>query len=138
MTVLYKQMPADGIMHYSWIMRGGYSSVPDLKAGEGAFYSDMLFNGDICGMNGTDFRKLLSSEGISMNCEAGLSSMRIYGTAPFSRMTLLMKSLLSVARTYSEDGEQGRYYLGCERLRLSSHESRIPVLSEQIAVRPVS
>lgn len=132
MTVLYKQMPADGIMHYSWIMRGGYSSVPDLKAGEGAFYSDMLFNGDICGMNGTDFRKLLSSEGISMNCEAGLSSMRIYGTAPFSRMTLLMKSLLSVARTYSEDGEQGKYYLDCERLRLSSQrgefKSRLAVI----------
>ena len=120
MTAIYKKMPTDGIMHYSWVMRGGYGSVSDLKTGEGAFYSDFLSNANICGMKSHDFRKLLSAEGISMNSEVGLSGMRIYGTAPFSRMTLLMKSLLTVAGTYEEDEAQGQYYLECERLRLSS------------------
>lgn len=132
MVVMYKKMPTDGIMHYSWVMRGGYGSVPDLKAGEGAFYSDLLFKGDVCGMRSSDFRNLLSSEGISMNSEVGLSGMRIYGKAPFSRMTLLMKSLLSVARTYAEDDMLGQYYLECERLRLSSgrgeYRSRLAVI----------
>ena len=132
MVVMYRKMPTDGIMHYSWVMRGGYGSVPDLRAGEGAFYSDLLFKGDVCGMRSSDFRNLLSSEGISMNSEVGLSGMRIYGKAPFSRMTLLMKSLLSVARTYAEDDMLGQYYLECERLRLSSgrgeYRSRLAVI----------
>ncbi len=118
--VIYKKMPTDGMLYYSWVMRGGFSSVPDLKPGEGAFYSDLLFKGDVCGMRSSDFRRMLSAEGISMNCSAGVTDTRIYGSAPFNRLTLLMKSLLSLSETYSEDDALGNYYLECERLRLSS------------------
>ncbi len=132
MTVIYKKMATNGKMFYSWILRGGISSVADLKAGEGAFYSDMLFKGDICGIDGESFERMLAAEGISMKAVAGFADTRISGSAPFDRMTLLMKSLAAVARGYSANEDLGRYYMECERLRLSSargeYRSRLAVI----------
>ena len=132
MTVMYKKMPSDGIMHYSWVLRGGFGTVDDMKTGEGAFYPDMLFNGTVCGMKGTSLKRMLATEGISMDVETGISGTRIYGSAPFGRMTLLMKALLSISRTYAADDSLGRYYIGCERLRLSSakgeYQSRLAAI----------
>ncbi len=120
MIVVYKQMPTDGNMYYSWVIRGGFSSVPDLQRGEGAFYSDILMNGKICGLEGPAFLDLLRSEGISADAGVGISDIRISGTAPVSRMTLLLKALTSFSRSYEEDDALGSYHLECEKLRLSS------------------
>lgn len=132
MSAIYKKMPTAGIMHYSWVFRSGYGSVPDLEAGEGAFYSDMLLKGTVCGLDGPALERILAAEGISMSADVGLSSTRIYGSAPFDRMTLLMKTLLSFSRSYSENGTLGQYYMECERLRLSSargeYQSRLAVI----------
>lgn len=132
MTVIYRKMPTNGTIYYSWITRGGFASVDDLKAGEGAFYSDMLFKGDICGIEGPSFINLLASEGISMTPQVGMTNTRIYGTAPFNRMTLLMKALTAVSCHYSPDYQLGEYYIGCERLRLSSirgeYRSRLAII----------
>ena len=132
MTAIYRKMPTDGIIHYSWILNSGYGNVSDMKPGEGAFYSDMLFNGKIGGMNGRDFMRLLAAEGIEMKAAAGLSSTGIYGSAPFNRLGLLLKALQSLSRTYSGDEDAERYFMGCERLRLSSargeYQSRLTVI----------
>lgn len=136
MLVVYKKMPTDGNIFYSWVLRHGISSVSDLKAGEGAFYSDLLFKGNICGIEGPGFRRMLAAEGITMNASVELSDMKISGSAPFNRMTLLMKSLLSVAGNYTADEELGSYYLDCERLRLTSlrgeYRSRLAVIDSII------
>ncbi|MBO8449112.1 MAG: hypothetical protein IAC29_07575 [Bacteroidetes bacterium] len=132
MVAIYKKMPTNGNIHYSWVLRGGAASVPDLKAGEGAFYSGLLFRGDICGMDGDTFRRMLAAEGISMDARVGISDTRIYGSAPFYRLPLLMKALLSVAEGYSADREAGEYYMECERLNLSSvrgeYQSRLAII----------
>lgn len=132
MTVIYKKMPTDGIMYYSWVLRGGFSSVTDLKPGEGAFYSDLFFKGNVYGIPLSDLKRILAAEGISMDAEVSLAGTRISGSAPFDRMSLLMKSLLSVSGNYSEDTTLGQYYLDCERLRLSSmrgeYRSRLAVI----------
>ena len=132
MTAIYKKMPTDGNIYYSWVIRGGSASVPDLKPGEGAFYADMLFKGKIRGMEGPDLKKMLASQGISVNASVEPEDMRIYGTAPFDRLTLLLKALQTISRFYEPDRELGEYYIGCERLRLSSvrgeYRSRLAVI----------
>ncbi len=132
MTVIYKKMPANGTMWYSWVLRDGFSSVQDLAEGEGAFFSDMLFQGSICGMDGQEFRKLLASEGISINAAVDAADMRIYGSAPFNRLTLLLKALAAMAGHYSSDEAAAQYYMECERLRLSTlrgeYRSRLAVI----------
>ena len=132
MTVIYKKMATNGNIHYSWVFRGGIASVRDLKAGEGAFYSDLLFRGNICGMDGGSFKRMLSAEGVTMDAEVGISDMRIYGSAPFYRLTLLLKALMSVTGGYSADMQAGNYYMECERLRLSSakgeYQSRLAII----------
>ena len=132
MTVMYKKMETGGRMYYSWVLRGGIASVADLKAGEGAFYPDMLFTGRICGIEGPVFRKMLAAEGISMDVHVGFADMKISGSLPFDRMTLLMKALTAVSTGYSADGQAGLYYMESERMRLSSargeYRSRLAVI----------
>ncbi len=132
MMVIYRKMQTNGRMYYSLVTRGGVSSVSDLKAGEGAFYSDMLFQGNICGIEGPVFRRMLAAEGVGMEAAAGLTDTRIYGSAPFDRLTLVLKSLLAVSEGYSANEDLAGYYMECERLRLSSargeYQSRLAVI----------
>ncbi len=97
MKVIYKKMPNDGRIDYSLMIRGGFSSVKGLRAGEGAFFSDMLWLYDIAGMNGVDFMKIMSANGVDMKARVSLSDMRIFGSAPSGKLSLVLKSLASVA-----------------------------------------
>lgn len=97
MKVIYKKMDTKGRFSYSLMIKGGYSTVRGLRRGEGAFFSDMLGLCYISGMPGRDFRKSLKAEGVEMDCEVSASDLRLSGSAPSNRLTLVLKSLLSVA-----------------------------------------
>lgn len=120
LKVIYRQMPAGGKFWYSFIIRGGFSSVPDLMPGEGAFFSDMLGLYDICGVKSDDVRYLLSAKDIVMRGSVGVSDMRISGSAPSVAFPFLVKTLLGIVNSRAMDTEAFDYYAECERLRLEA------------------
>lgn len=120
MRILYKNIPAGGKFWYSLALKGGFSSVPGLRPGQGAFFSDMLDLYDVCGMPWDNFRYLLSLKDISMENEVGASDMSIYGSAPSGSLWFLLKALSGLASDSSPDREAFQYYTACEKLRLAT------------------
>ena len=116
--VVYKLLPTDGEFWYSLMLRGGSSSVPELKEGEAAFVGDMLGLSDVAGMKGWEFREALEAKGISMNAEVRVSDMRISGVAPTSELQLLMSALKQLGGSRTVNREAFDTYRAEEALRL--------------------
>lgn len=120
--VVYKKMPSSGRVFYTLALNGGYGSIPDLDAGEGAYLSDYLDLCYVAGLKGTDFRKLLAAERIDMQTRVNLSNTLVNGYAPKEKMGLLMKSLAALARDRRPDKSAFSYYMACEELALKLNE----------------
>lgn len=116
--VLYKRLPTDSMMYYSFVLKDGYSSMKDMRDGEGAFMSDMLSLYSVCGISGRDFREMLEINGITLSAKVGLNTVSLSGTLPSGRLSLLMKSLLALTKSRSADSLAADMYLKGERLRL--------------------
>ena len=100
--VLYKKdQTKKNEFSYSLMIRGGYGSVKDLKPGEGAFFSDIFALSDVAGMRATDFARLMKMCGVSMKFEVNATDMKISGTAPSGRLSLVLRALLSIANERS-------------------------------------
>jgi predicted Zn-dependent peptidase len=97
MRVIYKQFPSVGRFSYGLMVKGGYASVSDLSNGEGAFFSDMLGLYDVAGLSGKNFQRMLEANGIELRAQVSVSDMRLRGSAPVSKFSLLLKALLSLA-----------------------------------------
>lgn len=122
--VVFKRIGGGGMFNYALHNAGGLSSVPDLKEGEGGFIPDMLFLSEIAGMKGYNFRNMLSTNGIEMNTEVGVKDMIISGSAPVSRLPLLLKSLIAIANERKPDPSAFEYYRKGEELSLKYDSSR--------------
>ena len=118
--VIYRRMPSHKNIYYAMALNGGYSAVPDLEYGEGAFMSDYLGLCRIAGVSGHDFAHYLDSEGIVMNSEVGLSSTVVSGHAPEHSMEKLLKILLAVFNWRGHDEAEFSRYVENEKLL---HES---------------
>jgi len=116
--VIFKQVSTDGVFHYTWLLKGGYGSMLELREGEGAFVSDMLLLDRVAGNSGQAFRNMLSASGITIEPEVTLSDFRLSGTAPSSKLPLLMSSLLSLANDRQTDRAAYDYYRECVALTL--------------------
>lgn len=103
MRVIYKKMPVGDRFAYSMMIKGGFSTVRDLPAGEGAFFSDMIGLHKIAGLNPGDFEKVLKANGVSMETRVSASDLRISGMAPKGRLALVVKALLSMANNRKAD-----------------------------------
>ena len=125
MKVIYKKSEAaKGTFSYGFLLNGGYADVPSLSHGEGGFIGDMLLLNDIAGMTSESFVRMLDANGIGFKPSVSLTGLTITGTAPSSRLTLLLKSLLSVANARAVDDTAYEYYRESERLRLSAGRKR--------------
>lgn len=118
MKVVYKKMATGGMFYYSMVIRGGYASMKDIRKGEGAFLSNMLETYDIGGLKSEDFNRLLQSKGITMSSDVGLADTRIYGRTPAQGLSLLMKSLMSVAGRRTMDPASFDYLRRCLGIEL--------------------
>lgn len=118
MKVVFKKSSEIDGFEYALMIRGGYSSVPGLKAGENAFVSDMLYLFNVAGMPAYDFSSMLSDNGISMKRTVSAADMRISGSAPSSKLTLLMKSLLAFASDRKVDRRAFESYRIDEAVRV--------------------
>ena len=116
MKVLFKKTD-DSRIRYAQMIRGGYPEVPGIAEGESAFVGDMLGLYDICGMDAMQFRNMLESNGITMSCKVTAADMRISGTVPSDRMTLLFRSLLSIQKNRRLNLSTFDYYRRSEALR---------------------
>ena len=103
MRVIYKKMPIGDRFAYSMMIKGGFSTVRDLPAGEGAFFSDMIGLHKIAGLNPGDFGKVLKANGVSMETRVSASDLRISGMAPKGSLALVVKALLSMANNRKAD-----------------------------------
>ncbi len=120
MTVVYKRMETEGLFYYNLLIRGGFSSVAGLNAGEGAFLEDMLNIYDINGIRGDKFFHLLRANGIIMSSEVTVSDMSVYGVAVRPSFDLLMNSLTAFSQKGSINRKDFDYYLRSEKLRLAA------------------
>lgn len=116
--VIFKRIEGGGMFNYAVHNAGGLSSIPGLNEGEGGFIPEMLFLSEIAGMKGYNFRSMLSTNGIEMNMEVGVKDMVISGSAPVSRLNLLLKSLVAIANDRKPDASAFEYFRRCEDLRL--------------------
>jgi len=120
MRVILKKSDAQkGSFSYGFLLNGGFSEVPSLAQGEGGFVADMLMIGDIGGLPGASFLKMLESNGISMETAVSLTDLRLTGRAPSQHLELLLKSLATLSRERTVSRESYEYYRKSERLRLS-------------------
>lgn len=116
--VAYKRMDTEGMMYYSYVLKGGYSMMRDMKDGEGAFLSDMLSLCRIAGMDNADFMDMLAVNGASMKTAVNMNSISVSGSFPSAKATLLMKSLLALSKSRTVDTAAVSAYMKAERLRL--------------------
>lgn len=126
--VVYKNMPNTGMFHYTWLLKGGYSLVPGLKPGEGAYVSDMLRLYDVSGVSCYDFVDMLAANGISMSGEVTVSDLRISGAAPSARLKLFLKAMVAIAKNSSANKDAYSYYRACQALAVKAHRSIDSVL----------
>lgn len=118
LKVIFKYTPKTRMFHYLWLLKGGYTMVPGLKPGEGAYVSDMLGLYDVPGMSCYSFAQMLSANGISMDGEVTMSDLRISGAAPSSRLQLLLRSLYSLAQNGTMNRDAYNYYRDCQSVKM--------------------
>lgn len=118
MKVVYKHLPAGGRFWYSLVLKKGFSSVPDLEPGQGAFFSDILGLYKVAGMKHDDFDSLLSAMDIVMERNVGPVDMSLSGNAASGSLEFLLKSLVSISKDSAADSAAFDYYLKCEKLKL--------------------
>lgn len=127
--VVYRRMPAGRKMYYNLAFNAGYSSVENLKKGEGGYISDYFLMSRICGMPGEDFISVLASEGMTMKMHVGLNATMISGSADDDDLDFMMNALLSAVYDRKPDKEAVRYYGSCEPLR---HALRMNSASQMV------
>ena len=106
MRVICKKMPTPGQIGFSMMIKGGFSTVRNLPRGEGAFFGDMLELHHIAGMPGSDFFKVLRANGVEMKADVNVSDLRISGSAPVGKLSLVMRALLSIANDRKADASR--------------------------------
>ena len=111
--VIYKQVPGKDMFYYTWLLKGGYSSLPGLRPGEGPYVADMLALDNVADMKYSAFASMLRSNGISFEPAVTLTDFRLGGAAPSSRLTLLLKSLLALSGEREPDAQAYAYYRQC-------------------------
>lgn len=125
MKVVFKKSEATkGMFTYGFLLNGGYADVPSLSQGEGGFIGDLLLTNDIAGMSSESFARMLEANGIGFNPSVSLTGLTVRGAAPSSKLSLLLKSLLSVANARAVNAESFSYYRESESLRLSVSRKR--------------
>lgn len=113
MTVIYKQVDMGAMFSYSFLLKSGFSQAISLQKGEYAYLADMLSRYKVSGMKGSDFANMLAANGVTMTPEITVSDFTLRGTAPKSKLQLLLKSILSVGYDRSEDVETYDYFRKC-------------------------
>lgn len=116
--VIYRPLKdKTGLVHYSWLLKGGFSQMQGLLPGEGACLSDVFCQGIVSGMSYERFNDMLLANGVMMQVEVTMSDFRITGVAPKKRLNLLMKSLQAMTSDRKYSQENYDFYRQCSAIR---------------------
>ena len=115
--VVLKPMSAEGKIHYSLALNGGYANIKNLNAGEGAYMSEILNLSKVAGVESGLFLDEIRRNGVTMKQSVRLSQFTLSGEAPDDKIDYLLKVLLAVMNESKVDREALDYYIKCERLR---------------------
>lgn len=118
MKVIFKKADTKKRFHYGLMIKGGTPSIQGISSGEAGFVSDMFSVLRVADMSPDEFSDMLRTNGISLIPQVNVSDLRITGSAPVSRLPLLLKSLLSLSRDADYSRESYNYYRQCEAVRL--------------------
>lgn len=120
MKVIFKKADIRDRFCYGLMIKGGTPVIQGISPGEAGFASDMFRVFDVAGMSPDEFSDMLRTNGISFNPQISVSDMRITGSAPVSRLSLLLKSLLSLSCDRNYNRARFDYYRKCEEVRLKT------------------
>ncbi|MBR1871746.1 MAG: insulinase family protein [Bacteroidales bacterium] len=116
--VIYNQVPQKGFFRWKWLLKGGYSSLPGITDGEGAWLGDMLKLSAVSGMPADRFNSMLEANGINLESDISFSEFSLGGTAPDDKLQLLLKALSSLTTDSNTDMGAYNYWKQCEKLRV--------------------
>ena len=116
--VVYKRMDTKGNLYWAMGLSEGYGAIKDLRAGEGAFVSDMISLSRVAGVPWDDYRDFLGTREIHLDATVGLSSTVIRGTAPCYELPMVMRALCAIAYEREYEPEAFGPYQRNEWLRL--------------------
>ena len=109
-TVFFKNTGEKGSFHFGYMVKGGWTEIPDITAAEAAIVSDVLALERITTIEGERWYDLLEMNGISLKPEVTMSDVRFTGVAPTSKLSMVMKAMLTLANgTYSDNEAYERY-----------------------------
>lgn len=116
--VVYKKMDTGGRLYYNMALNGGYSSIPGLHPGEGAYMSDYPMLCLIAGIDAHDYMDSLKIGGMTMDFKVNMSNTMISGYLPDDNIPMLMQSLLDFTNTREAAPRDLSYYKACQELGL--------------------
>ena len=117
MSVIFKKTADKGAFHYGYMVRGGWTEIPDITGDESAFASDVAGLQKVSGMSGEHLQGLLAMNGVTLNCNVSLSDVRYTGKAPSDRLSLVLKTILSLGTDQSPDPDAFARYCSDEAVR---------------------
>ena len=120
MKVLYKRIRGSGMFDYAFYLGGGYGSVAGLREGEGGWFAPLSSLMETGGLSAGGLRNMLHSNGIEMNFNVSATGMDIRGSAPYYKLQLLLRSLISLSVEYSVNMDDFRYFYDCRRIDAAS------------------
>ena len=126
--VIFKKVSGNGSFRFMWVLKGGYSLMPDLRQGEGAHVADMLGLYDVSGLPCRAFSDMLSANGILLGAEVTMSDFRVSGAAPVSRLGVLLRSLCAFTSDRSVNKAAYDYYRRCQGVRCLQDRSDAAVI----------
>lgn len=125
MKVVYKRLPTDGIFYYTMLLKEGYSAMPDIRRGEGAFLSSILETFDIAGLESDDFHYMMNEAGVTMSSSVTASGIKLYGKVPRPGLPVMMRSLKAVANDRTVNMDKYNYMRKCMEVSLAVRKGSV-------------
>ena len=116
--VIYKKMNTGGKVHWTMALNGGYGSLDDIAAGEGAYVSDYFGLCRIAGVEGRTFNDMLMSKGMTFETRVGLTGTLFSGVAPADSTVRVLQSLIAISNSRTNDEGPFASFMADEALRL--------------------
>ena len=120
MTVITKNMPADGRVYYSLALNGGYGSISGLSEGEGAFVGDFLSTCRVADVPYRDFVAALNAQGMTMDVKVDVSSTVISGCASKFDIEKVLQAITVLTESSTKDDAAFDYYLSTVPLQIEA------------------
>lgn len=113
-TAVYKKMPCDGRVYFSFIFDGGSSRLRHPEAS--AYVEDMFYAGSVNGYPVKDFLSLLAAGETDIRLRCGFSALVLEGSCRQDKLSSLLKALITLTGHFKVNEKDIDYPLECEKI----------------------